>query len=75
MAIPSTSASRPLFWARVLLGTAVLAMVAWFASWFMTPMPRWHREVPIVAIVFAAFARTLKRNARRRQAADQTLQL
>ncbi len=74
MAIPSPSASRPLFWSRVLLGIAVLAMVAWFASWFLAPMPSWHREVPFVAIVFAAFASTLKRNARRRHAADQTLQ-
>ena len=75
MSIPSPSAARPLFWSRVLLGIAVLAIVAWLASWFMTPMPSWHREVPFVAIVFVAFASTLKRSARRRQAADQTLQL
>ena len=75
MSIPSPSAARPLFWSRVLLGIAVLPIVAWFASWFMTPMPSWHREAPLVSLVFVAFASVLKRGARRRQAADKTLQL
>ena len=75
MSIPSPSAARPLFWSRVLLGIAALPIVAWFASWFMTPMPSWHREAPLVSLVFVAFASMLKRSARRRQAADKTLQL
>ena len=75
MSTSSLSAARPLFWSRVLLGIGMLAIVAWCASWFMTPMPSWHRVVPLVAIVCAAFGSTLKRNARRRQSADQTLQL
>jgi len=75
MTTPSASASRPLFWSNVLLGIAVLAIVAWFASWFMHPRPDWHRDVSILGIVCAAFASALRRTARRRQAADQTLQL
>ena len=75
MTTPVTPASRPLFWSNVLLGIATLAIVAWFASWFMTPVPSWHRDVPILGIVCAAFASALRRTARRRQASDQTLQL
>jgi|GEM_PF-6937815 len=75
MSIPSPSAARSRFWSSVLLGIAGLAYVAWFASWFMTPMPSWHFKVPFVGLVFVAFASMLKRSARRRQAADKTLQL
>lgn len=75
MSIPSSSPARPIFWSNVLLGIAILAMIAWVASLFMTTVPSWHRDVPFLGIVCAAFAGTLRRNARRRQAARQTPQL
>ena len=75
MSTPTPSAARPLFWSNVLFGICALAYVAWFASWFMTPVPSWHRDVPWLGIVCAVFAGTLRRNARRRQEADKTLQL
>lgn len=64
-----------MFWSNVLLVLAAITFVAWFASLFMTPVPSWHRDLPILGIVCSVFASILRRSARRRQAADQTLQL
>ena len=73
MSVPS--ASRPLLFSNLLLVVAGLLVVAWCASWFLTPMPGWHREVAVVALICVAFANILRRSARRRQEADKTLQL
>ena len=71
----SSSVSRLMFWSNVLLAVATVVIGAWVASLFMTPVPSWHRDVPLLGVLCAVFASTLRRNARRRQAADQTLQL
>lgn len=71
----TSSASRPLFWSNVLFAVAVLAIVAWCASWFITPRPDWHRDVTVLGILCAAFAGALRRTARRRQAIDRAQQV
>ena len=64
-----------MLWSNVLLGVAAAVIAAWGISLFMTPVPSWHQQLPILGIVCSVFASTLRRTARRREAADQARQL